>query len=79
MPQTTDYIQSNSDTQPTNGYKTRLNKWAIARMLPDMKREVVARFRSRSDADGHMQLLQQRTPGDTLMIVFDCPKEEAAV
>lgn len=81
MPQTNDYIHTKADTQPTNatnGYKKRLNKWAIARILPDMKREIVARFRSKSDADGHMQLLLSRTPDMNLMVIFDCPREEVA-
>ncbi|PAX59470.1 hypothetical protein [Brunnivagina elsteri] len=57
-------------------YKKRLNSWAIARLLPDMKREIVARFRSRSDADGHLQLLLRVTPEAKLMLVFDCQQEE---
>jgi hypothetical protein len=64
-------------TQPV-GYKKRLKSWAIARMLPDMKREIVARFRSRSDADGHMQLLLRVTPDANFMLVFDCQTEEIA-
>ncbi|BAZ12748.1 hypothetical protein NIES4071_45810 [Calothrix sp. NIES-4071] len=70
----TSYSEQN---QPVS-YKKRLNSWAIARMLPDMKREIVARFRSRSDADGHMQLLLRVTPDANFMLVFDCQTEEVA-
>lgn len=69
---------SNSLQNQPASYKKRLNSWAIARMLPDMKREIVARFRSRSDADGHMQLLLRVTPDANFMLVFDCQSEEAA-
>ena len=67
---------SHSEQNKPLSYKKRLNSWAIARMLPDMKREIVARFRSRSDADGHMQLLLRLTPDANFMLVFDCQNEE---
>jgi hypothetical protein len=67
---------SHSDQNPEKTYKKRLNSWAIARLLPDMKREIVARFRSRSDADGHLQLLLRVTPEAKLMLIFDCQQEE---
>ncbi|AFZ03099.1 hypothetical protein [Calothrix sp. PCC 6303] len=59
-------------------YKKRLNSWAIAKLIPGMQREIVARFRSRSDADGHMQLLSRMTPDASFMLVFDCQSEQAA-
>ncbi|BDA68255.1 hypothetical protein CAL7716_024210 [Calothrix sp. PCC 7716] len=68
---------SHSEQNQSANYKKRLNSWAIARMLPDMKREIVARFRSRSDADGHMQLLLRVTPDANFMLVFDCQTEAA--
>jgi hypothetical protein len=33
-------------------YKQRLNSWIIVRLLPNLQRRVVGRFRSWSDADG---------------------------
>jgi hypothetical protein len=33
-------------------YKQRLNSWIIVRLLPNLQRSVVGRFRSWSDADG---------------------------
>lgn len=70
---------SHSEQNPAADYKKRLKSWAIARLLPDMKREIVARFRSRSDADGHMQLMRQVTPDASFMLIFDCQSDEVAV
>jgi hypothetical protein len=78
MPQNTDHTATISETQP-NSYKQKLNSWAIARLLPDTSREIVARFRSRSDADGYMQHLRQVVPNASFMVVFDCHREEAAI
>lgn len=78
MPQNTDY----KDTKPENkavSYKNRLNGWAIARVLADKERVVVARFRSRSDADGYIQHLQQMVPAGSFEIFFDSQREEAAI
>jgi hypothetical protein len=77
MTQITDSNQSSSGAEAI-AYKKRLNSWAIAKLLPDMQREIVARFRSRSDADGHMQLLSRMTPDASFMLVFDCKNEQAA-
>ncbi|MBF2009091.1 MAG: hypothetical protein IGS49_27520 [Chlorogloeopsis fritschii C42_A2020_084] len=76
MTQNTQY----NDPQPkisAIAYKKRLNAWAIVRVLPDMQRVLVARFRSRSDADGHLQRLRQLSPDTDFMIVFDFQSDEA--
>jgi len=78
MPENTDNKASKSDNQPI-AYKERLNSWAIARLLPNTQREIVARFRSRSDADGYMRHLPQEIPNASYMVVFDCQREEAAI
>lgn len=75
MPQTTEYKANQNENQPI-AYKERLNAWAIARLQPDAQREIVARFRSRSDADGYMQRLRQMMPDASFMVVFDCQREE---
>jgi hypothetical protein len=63
-----------------SAYSARLNPWAIARLLPNMQRTIVARFRSRSDADGHLQCLRQLIPDASFVVVFDCqPEIEAAM
>jgi hypothetical protein len=78
MPENTEYQGSKSDNQPT-AYKERLNSWAIARLVPNTQREIVARFRSRSDADGYMQHLRQEIPNASFMVVFDCQREPAVI
>jgi hypothetical protein len=54
-------------------YRDRLNCWAIARLLPKMQRIIVARFRNRSDAEGHVQRLRQLIPHASFIVVFDPP------
>ncbi|MBD2297413.1 hypothetical protein H6G80_01370 [Nostoc sp. FACHB-87] len=75
MPQNTEYKANQNENQAI-AYKERLNSWAIARLQPDAQREIVARFRSRSDADGYMQRLRQMIPDASFMVVFDCQREE---
>ena len=65
-------------TNQAIAYKARLNSWAVARLLPDEVRpEIVTRFRSRSDAEGHLRLMRQLTPTDRLEVIFDCQREES--
>jgi hypothetical protein len=61
MPQNTNRI----------AYLKQLNPWAIARLLPNCQRTIVGRFRSRSDADGHLQCLRQLIPHASFVVVFD--------
>ncbi|MBD2437679.1 hypothetical protein [Nostoc sp. FACHB-110] len=75
MPQNTEIKATSQENHPI-AYKERLNSWAIARLQPDAEREIVARFRSRSDADGYMQRLRQMMPNSSFMVVFDCQREE---
>ncbi|AKG22278.1 hypothetical protein [Calothrix sp. 336/3] len=70
MPQNTEYKDS-AETIGTVTYKKRLNSWAIARLHPENQKSVIARFRSRSDADGHMQLLQQMNPDAEFLLIYD--------
>ena len=76
MPQNTQYNDSELKSQAL-GYKDRLNSWAVARLLPDTQRVIVARFRSQSDADGNLRLLRQMTPNARFEVVFDCQRDEA--
>jgi hypothetical protein len=52
-------------------YKQRLNSWIIVRLLPNLQRRVVGRFRSWSDADGQISILRQLLPEARLIVVFD--------
>ncbi len=52
-------------------YKPRLNSWIIVRLLPNLHRSVVGRFRSWSDAGGQIRILLPLLPSDRLIVVFD--------
>ena len=52
-------------------YAERLNHWAVVRLLPNMRRVVLARFKNRSDADGYTQALQQLIPDATFVVIFN--------
>ncbi|MBE9179992.1 hypothetical protein IQ268_15590 [Oculatella sp. LEGE 06141] len=52
-------------------YRDRLHHWAIARLFPNMEWQIVARFRRRSDADGHLQFLRQHHPQTEFVVMFD--------
>ena len=54
-------------------YSERLNHWAIVRLLPNLQNVIVARFRNRSDADGHLRFLQQHLPQAKFIVIFDDP------
>lgn len=80
MPQNNQYSDFSSQTQTQAiAYKERLNSWIVARLFPDMQRVIVARFRSRSDADGHVQSLRQLIPDANFVVVFDCPRQKAVI
>ncbi|MGB7442520.1 MAG: hypothetical protein WA919_15760 [Coleofasciculaceae cyanobacterium] len=57
-------------------YRESLSPWAIARLLPDnLQWVIIARYRNRSDADGHLQLLRRRVPQIRFEIIWDLPQE----
>jgi hypothetical protein len=57
-------------------YRERLSHWAVVRLLPDQRWVVIARFRNRSDADGHVEFLRLHTPHEQLQVVFELPEED---
>jgi hypothetical protein len=40
-----------------------------------MQRVTVGRFRTRSDADGHLQILQRLIPRAEMIVVFDVEEQ----
>jgi hypothetical protein len=56
---------------PLVSYRNRLQCWAIVRLLPNMQRVVINRFRCRADADGHLQFLQRQIPAAEFELMFD--------
>ena len=54
-------------------YQQQLNPWCIIRHLPKMQRVVVGRFRSWSDAEGHVRVLESLVPDASYSVIFDPP------
>jgi hypothetical protein len=52
-------------------YKDSLKPWAVARQGDNLQWTIIARYKSRSDADGHLQLLRQRVPNLEFKVVFE--------
>lgn len=52
-------------------YLQQLKPWCIIKPLPNMQRIVVGRFRSLSDAEGHLQVLRGLIANASYCIVFD--------
>ena len=65
------YSTDISSASGTLGYRQRLNHWAVIRLLPNMQRSVLTRFRTRSDADGHLTFLRSHMPHSQFQVVFD--------
>lgn len=51
-------------------YQERLSPWTIIRLQPDHEQITVGRFRRRSDAEGHLRILQQTMPNAEFAISF---------
>ena len=52
-------------------YKDQLHPWCIVRCLPQARSITVARFRRRSEAEAHLQILQRILPTAAYTIMFD--------
>lgn len=74
MPYDTDCHNSASDAHAI-AYRERLSPWAITRLLPNTQQTVVARFRTRSDAEGRLRHLRQQNPTASFTVVFDCQRD----
>ena len=53
--------------------RSRLFSWIIVRQLPNFQRIIVGKFRTRSDAEGHLQVLRRMIPHARFEVVFDLP------
>jgi len=58
-------------------YKDKLNPWCIIRPVSNVQMRIVGRFRRRSDAEGHLQILKQLIPNVPFEIMFDIAAEDA--
>lgn len=52
-------------------YLERLSPWCLVRLLPNMQRLTVGRFRRWNDAHEHMKILRRLVPEANYAIVFD--------
>jgi hypothetical protein len=64
-----------STSQPISSIEDLHRPWAIARILPDARHYIVARFFNRQDADDHKRILQRFIPAAEFEIMFDSPDE----
>ncbi|MGB5959015.1 MAG: hypothetical protein WBG73_00035 [Coleofasciculaceae cyanobacterium] len=54
-------------------YKDSLKPWAVVRQGKNLQWIIIARYKSRADAEGHLLLLRQRVPDIEFKVVFDLP------
>lgn len=54
-----------------SNYRAHLYPWCIVRLLPNLQRATVARFRSRSEAEECQKVLQRLQLDSRYQIVFD--------
>ncbi|MBH8566062.1 hypothetical protein I8748_28525 [Nostoc sp. CENA67] len=52
-------------------YRDNLNRWLAVRLLGNMQRVVVARFRKQSEAEGYLQPIRRLIPDGKFLVVFD--------
>ena len=52
-------------------YRENLNRWLVVRLLANMQRVVVARFRTQSDVDGYLLIIKRLIPDGKFLLVFD--------
>src|SRR4028118_906409 len=57
-------------------YKDKLNPWCIIRPVSNVQMRIVGRFRRRSDAEGHLQVLKRMIPTVPFEIMFDIASED---
>lgn len=56
-------------------YQQKLNPWIVICTQPDQERNIVARFRRRSEAEGRLRVLKQKMPQAEFAIAFECNKD----
>ena len=57
-------------------YRDKLSPWCIIRPISSVQMRIVARFRRRSDAEGHLQILKRLMPDIPFEIMFDVAPED---
>jgi hypothetical protein len=54
---------------------SQLHVWAVVRLLPNLQRVVIQRFRRRSDAENYLRILRRYVYDANIIIVFDPPSK----
>ncbi|MBG1271417.1 hypothetical protein [Nostoc sp. WHI] len=57
-------------------YLEKLSPWCIVRLKPNMQNQIVARFRRRSDAEAHLQVLCRLIPSLSFTLIFNVLLEQ---
>ena len=57
-------------------YRDKLNPWCIIRPVSHVQMRIVGRFRRRSDAEGHLEILKRMMPNVPFEIMFDHAPED---
>lgn len=57
-------------------YLEKLNPWCIMRLQANMQNQVVARFRRRSDAEAHLQVLRRLIPSVSFTLIYNVMLEQ---
>lgn len=79
MPYNAEFDDSAANDRARTYQERYLTNWAVPLahasvsvcLLPDMQRTIVGRFRTRTDADGHLRVLRQVMPDRGFIVVFD--------
>jgi hypothetical protein len=65
--------QTTAANSAVSNHRDRLQVWCIVRLLPNVQRVVVGRFRKRNDAEDHLKILRRLEPDAVFIIFFDLP------
>ncbi|MBW4465240.1 MAG: hypothetical protein KME07_07340 [Pegethrix bostrychoides GSE-TBD4-15B] len=57
-------------------YRDALSPWCIVQHLPNMRRQIILRFRQRNNAEDHLRLLKALSPAITYELMFDLSLEQ---
>ncbi|GAP98791.1 hypothetical protein [Leptolyngbya sp. NIES-2104] len=77
MPYNAEFDDSAANDRARTYQERYLTNWAIVCLLPNMQRTIVGRFRTRTDADGHLRVLRQVMPDREFIVVFDRANESS--
>ena len=71
--------KGSADCFAAENYWRQLHPWCVVRLLPNVQRIVIQRFRQRNQAEEYVKVLRQLVPTATHQIVFDLENWVTAV